>query len=1651
MYVLYVMILLCGVCLGWSSGAFYLLRMFGVTFLGCATYLPTYFEATPFSVLLYGNANPFYVLCYQVLTVLVYMGLFVTDVMLIIRIMYRLFRYGRKRKKKRKSRKKIFHRRKLPYWLVIRCRRRKGNRPSRIYGPTRREQLLTRREKRRRYRHGRNLRVWRGLYNESTNTLSELIGLSRAKFQLDELPTAMIDEFVKSLGPGGIQQDIKTFDLSTPEQIERGLPNLVLRAHYVGGRYVQSMGYLNAMSVSECPLIFDTGASNGLTPYKSDFIPSTYREMDLPVKTVASNGSIVGGGFILRKYKTRSGSIVYVKSFDYHMPSAEVRLTSPQSLIKSMKGGRAVIDAIRDNVEWHLPDGEILDIPIDPATNLPTFPQGFVCTNEEKRMFVEEHPEMLTAEVLDKCAEEVECEDPSMSLSEIPARDLQCFTCVADETNQNLTPPQKELLHWHWKLGVNMRDLQHMMKTQNVYDQDDRLVSANPPIIPTKYKGTAKLKPEDFPFCLACKLAAAKSRGTETTTTTVRKEREGILTRDKYEPGEFISSDQFVVHTAGRKAKGYGREGPHNCYHGGTIYQDAASRLVKVQNQVSLGASETVMGKAAFEDWIWNLAGALAKHYHSDNGIFQADLFKADCKEKKQTQSYSGVGAKHQNAHAERTIQTISYWARTFMVHAALHWPSDGADSVRLWAFAVQHAAWLYNRLPNKHLNWKSPLEVFTKTKSDHRDLLRSHVWGCPAFVLEAKLQDGQKLPKFDRRARMGQFLGFSDEHSSMVGLVRNLRTNHISPQFHVVYDDLFTTIQNDTRRPDDAIERIFTDLFENCRDYYGEEAIETVSVEESGQTDESPELNDEWLTEPERRDKKARMEAKRSNDGIIARKQAEEFEKLNSEYNPSYPSQPTYSPTNEPVPDGALISDDDYSDDDSVCSCGSEPLFESSGGDVDPEGATPPPPSPAGPGSRTRSQQGSRGRNNLDRDGSSPPQARRSQRSRGRYNTKTAGLEQHPEFNRAYTSLVTDRMRDEDYIKSNRERFYCTLGKKQPPRSARPSRKKREYKARLFSKKLKEANDTAGAMDWNVPSVDALLHSDLARFVHFAASDCGYDGSVESLAVNWLHPLMLAAKSSTNQLDNPNWMQAMNGPFASEYWEAACIEIETLERMEAWDVVERTDDMKVLPSTWAFKCKRFPDGLIKKFKARFCARGDFQKHGIDYWETYAPVVQWITVRLLLILECLLGLVSKQGDVSCAFLHAHLPEGDEVYLHMPQGFIQYGKNRRPKVLKCKRSIYGLKQSPREFWKYMVQKLESAGLRQSELDPCLFIGDTVIAILYVDDVLMWSTDADHIYALGQDLRSKGVELEEEGDAAGFLGVKLTRIEETGQILMTQEGLITRIIEALGLDENSTSRPTPCHKTPLTKDLDGDPATGNFSYASVVGMLLYLAGHTRPDLAYSVNSAARFTFAPRNSHEQAVKAIGRYLLKTRDKGLVLTPTKELNIQAFPDADFAGLYSYEDNRDPISVRSRTGFVITVANCPVLWQSKLQTETATSTMEAEIVALASCCRELFPIIDMVNEIGDAVGLQQSERAKMHIKIHEDNSGALVLAQTIPPQFTPRSKHYAIKTHWFREQIIKRGIELLKIATADQLGDICTKCLPRAQFEYLRKKLMGW
>ena len=152
-----------------------------------------------------------------------------------------------------------------------------------------------------------------------------------------------------------------------------------------------------------------------------------------------------------------------------------------------------------------------------------------------------------------------------------------------------------------------------------------------------------------------------------------------------------------------------------------------------------------------------------------------------------------------------------------------------------------------------------------------------------------------------------------------------------------------------------------------------------------------------------------------------------------------------------------------------------------------------------------------------------------------------------------------------------------------------------------------------------------------------------------------------------------------------------------------------------------------------------------------------------------------------------------------------------------------------------------------------------------------------------------------------------------------------------------------------------------------------------------------------FCPKHLHELSLKRIGRYLKQTPDRGMVMDPSSDVCkiADAYPDADFASMFGHEDHTDPACAKSRTGFIITFADCPVFWQSKLQTETALSTMEAEIIALSACCRELFPIMDMVSLVTKSVKLPIG-KTTMNVSIHEDNSGALVLAKTLPPQFTP-------------------------------------------------------
>ncbi len=225
---------------------------------------------------------------------------------------------------------------------------------------------------------------------------------------------------------------------------------------------------------------------------------------------------------------------------------------------------------------------------------------------------------------------------------------------------------------------------------------------------------------------------------------------------------------------------------------------------------------------------------------------------------------------------------------------------------------------------------------------------------------------------------------------------------------------------------------------------------------------------------------------------------------------------------------------------------------------------------------------------------------------------------------------------------------------------------------------------------------------------------------------VKLIHLLFLKAKAEASKADNPNWKQAMSGPFADEFWKAAVKEYHTLEGMDAWEIVDQPLCAKILDIIQAYKIERFSYGLIKGFKGCICARGGQQEKGVDFFETCAPVVQWTTICLKLILGVLLGLKSKQGDVTAAFLYALLPN-EHINCEMPSDFRIPGK-----VLKLKKTLYGHRQSPCAFWKYLVEKMEICGMVQLKLDPCLFVREKVICIFYVDDLIFWARNQKDIH-------------------------------------------------------------------------------------------------------------------------------------------------------------------------------------------------------------------------------------------------------------------------------------------------------------------------------
>ena len=451
----------------------------------------------------------------------------------------------------------------------------------------------------------------------------------------------------------------------------------------------------------------------------------------------------------------------------------------------------------------------------------------------------------------------------------------------------------------------------------------------------------------------------------------------------------------------------------------------------------------------------------------------------------------------------------------------------------------------------------------------------------------------------------------------------------------------------------------------------------------------------------------------------------------------------------------------------------------------------------------------------------------------------------------------------------------------------------------------------------------------------------------------------------------------------------------------------------------------------------------------VHYEHTYSPVASWNSIRMLLIMTAVHGWHTKQLDYVLAFPQA--PVEKELYMKIPRGFEVEGVSNNDYVLKLHRNVYGQKQAGRVWNHFLVDKLTNElGFVQSKVDKCVFYRGTVTYVLYTDDSIIAGPSEREIDKTIEDIKRAKLNITIEGDLQDFLGVNIDR-KDDGSIHLTQPHLIDQILKDLRLDdEKVTTKKTPATSSKmLLRHSDSEPFDKSFDYRSVIGKLNYLEKGSRSDIAFITHQCARFTANPKKEHGDAIRWLGRYLKGTRDKGTILMPKEGKDLEVYVDASFAGDWNPEETWDRDTARSRHGYFIMYAGCPIIWKSQLQTEIAMSSTESEYTGLSYALRDAIPIMELLKEMSQQGIEVRSTQAKIHCKVFEDNSGALEMAKN--HKYRPRTKHLNVKLHHFRDYVMRKEISINSISTTDQLGDYLTKPVNEQILTKHRLLIMGW
>ena len=549
-----------------------------------------------------------------------------------------------------------------------------------------------------------------------------------------------------------------------------------------------------------------------------------------------------------------------------------------------------------------------------------------------------------------------------------------------------------------------------------------------------------------------------------------------------------------------------------------------------------------------------------------------------------------------------------------------------------------------------------------------------------------------------------------------------------------------------------------------------------------------------------------------------------------------------------------------------------------------------------------------------------------------------------------------------------------------------------------------------------------------------------------------------IAFKASSDP-DTMFYHEAISAPDRKQFMQAIVKEVnDHIENEHSWELAVPVNDVpegtKILDSVWSMKRKRdIKTREVYKHKARLNIHGGQQQYGVHFTETYSPVVSWFAVRIVTILSAINKWHTRQVDFVLAYPQAPIPYDN--YMKLPHGIKTIHGDGNTHVLKLKKNIYGGRNSGRVWNDYLTAGLLEIGFKQSKIDECVFYRGNVMFVCYVDDGIFASPDNAAIDEAIADLSDpakakRTFKIDDQGDIQDYLGINFEYLAN-GKVKLSQPHLIDQIIKQVTTVKPTEKRSTPAAATKILSRNESEPtADCPFHYRSVIGKLNFLEKSTRPDIAYAVHQCARFCSDPKQNHIDAVTHLVKYLQATKDQGIIINPDVSKSFETYADADFAGNWNKATAMDdPSTAKSRSGYLITLAGCPILWASKLQTQIALSTTEAEYIALSQALRETIPIMNLLKEMRKKGFYSDKVKPIVHCKAFEDNSGALELANV--PKMRPRTKHINNVYHHFREHVRKGLITIQAISTENQLADLLTKPLAQNLFQKLRKSITGW